>query len=90
MTTERYVYGGKESNYKSSKKTFVFGLGQTDFEINVDYTHVHSNIYNSRKMEATQCPFTHWAEWINYMWSIHAIENCSLIMRNEEAIHATM
>lgn len=56
---------GKESNYKSSQKTFVFGLGQTDFEINVDYTHVHSNIYNSQKMAATQCPFTRWIEWIN-------------------------
>ena len=32
--------GGEEGNYKSSKNTFVFGLGQTDFEINVGNTHV--------------------------------------------------
>lgn len=66
MTIGRYVYGGEEGNYKSSKNTFVFGLGETDFEINVGYTHVHSNvIYDHRKVEATQCPFIHWVEWIN-------------------------
>ena len=44
--------------------------------------YVHSSlIYNSQKLERTQCPSKE--EWIQKMWYIYTMEYCSAIKNNE-------
>ena len=39
-----------------------------------------SLIYNSQKLEKTECPLTE--EWIQKMWNIHTMGYCSTIKNN--------
>ena len=53
---------------------------QTDTQIPVHQCS-WGNIHNSQKVETMQVPITD--EWINKMWSIHAVKYYSSIKRNE-------
>ena len=49
---------------------------------------VHSSIIrNSQKVETLKCPSTD--EWINKMWSVHAMGYYSAIKKNEVLTHAS-
>ena len=52
-------------------------------------TNVHCSVtHNSQNLQTIQCPSTN--DWINKVWYVRAMENYSVVKRNEILIHVTV